>query len=77
VFAAPPLLPDEGSPEAAALLEREPPRLLQYLDSGLAVPEEDAPRAAVARPPRVKKDEAWRRAQELTREHEVENRYGL
>ena len=77
VFAAPPLLPDEDSAPAPSLIEREPPRLLQYLDWGRAVPEEEAPSAAAARAPRPNQGETWRRAQEVTREHEAENRYGL
>jgi serine/threonine protein kinase len=78
VFAAPALLPDESSPKTAVPpLEREPPRLLQYLDAARAVPETERPRAAVARPPQLRRDDTRRRAQQLTHEHEVENRYGL
>jgi serine/threonine protein kinase len=77
VFAAPALLPGEDSPERAHLLEREPPRLLQYLDAAHAVPEAEGSSAAMARRPQPNRDDTWRRAQQLTREHEAENRYGL
>ncbi len=81
VFAAPALLPDESLPsdsaDAAPLLTREQPRLLQYLDAAQAVPEKETPSAAVVRPPRLSTDNAWRHAQQLTREHDTANRYGF
>lgn len=77
VFAAPALLADENTPQAAPLLEREPPRLLQYLDAAQAVPETESPGAVVTRPLPAKRGDTWRRAQQLSHEHEAENRYGL
>jgi serine/threonine-protein kinase len=76
VFAAPALLPGEDTQEAAPLLEREPPRLLQYLDAAQAVPETESPDPIIDPPP-AKRYGTWRRVQQLTHEHEAENRYGL
>jgi len=78
VFEAPPLRPDRELPEAAPPFTRESPLLLQYLDDALAEPEvELPPSVGPPREPPWQRNDAWRRAEQVTHEHEVENRYRL
>lgn len=67
-----------GSAESASTA-RESPRLLQYLRDARAVPEVERVEASPT-PRRTRaggSEEAWQRAQELKRQHDFENRYGL